>query len=103
MTILRIVSLTNVDIGESGTITLLHHFGDWLSGLGTQTVTIPLSSISSGILHLWRDKTSRQKGRTLWHENEIELVAEEFIYTRDCFHYLTDKIVVRNFIHIATS
>ena len=64
---------------------LLRRFGEYVDNLGTQPVTVTISSLVEDMMDSYANVTSGLQGFS-WKHNLSSLV-EEFVYTRDCWFY----------------
>lgn len=71
---------------------LLSTFANYLGSLGTQPVTVTISSLVSGMMDYYAHITDGLQEFS-WKEN-IEKVAEEFVYTRECFFFPANRAPV---------
>ncbi|KAK5166431.1 uncharacterized protein LTR77_007974 [Saxophila tyrrhenica] len=69
---------------------LLRRFADFLSDLGTQPVTVTLSSLVADMLDSYANVTDGLEGFS-WsrsgQEMDVEQLIREFLFTRECFYY----------------
>lgn len=57
-----------------------------MANVGTRTINIPVAELVSGMSQLYRE-------RMFGTDDEIDLLAREILYTRECFYWLTNDFV----------
>ena len=63
----------------------MRRFGEYIDGLGTQPVTVTVSSLVEDMLDSYANVTNGLQGFS-WKHN-LPFLIEEFIYSRDCWLY----------------
>ena len=68
---------------------LLQLFGEYVDSLGTQAVTVTISSLVEDMLDLYANITQGLQSFT-WKQN-LATVVEDFVYTRECFVFADNR------------
>nr|POE65664.1 hypothetical protein CFP56_58770 [Quercus suber] len=88
--------LTNVegsDVGDMDVAAVLRHFQAYVQTLRTQTVTVTCSSLVQDMLQAYDDFT-RMTGTRFRGHDEIDRAAREFLFTRECFFFVENRLPV---------
>nr|POE87356.1 hypothetical protein CFP56_29945 [Quercus suber] len=82
-----------VETGDLDVKVVLRHFQSFVQTLGAQTVTVTCSSLLHDMLEAYDDFTRTTGTRFRRHE-DIEQVAREFLFTRECFFFGANRLPV---------